>query len=305
MTFQDMLQQVRTTCLEAFEHQELPFEKLVEELRPERDVTRQPLVQALFVLQNTEKNNPKFGKLRIQPVPGELGKAKFDLTLSMRETDKQIQGGFEYNADIFDASTIQQMLSHFQHLLMQVVAAPDQKISEMLLLDEAESHRQLVEWNDTVSGYPREHTLSQLLEAQVEQTPDAIAMVGEEQSLTYEELNGRANQLAHYLQSQGVQVGTSVGFCLDRSVEAVIVMLGIMKAGAYYVPLDPSYPSDRLHFMLIDAGVSVVLTHTNFHEKFPDQWKARYWSWTHSGTRWLSYPRPTSWLLIQKFTSPM
>ena len=188
------------------------------------------------------------------------GVSKFDLSLSMSNRGEEISGRLEYNTDLFDATTIERMLGHFQILLAGIVANPEQRIGELPLLTVSEKHQLLVEWNDTQTEYPKDKCLHQLFEAQAEKTPDAIAVVFEAQQLTYRELNNRANQVAHYLEKLGVGPEVLVGICMERSIEMVVGLLGILKAGGAYVPLDPGYPKERLGFMLADAQVTVLLT---------------------------------------------
>ena len=204
----------------------------------------------------------------------------------MSEKDGTLRGSLNYNTDLFDASTIERMLGHYKTLLEGIVANPEQRISELPLLTEAEKHQLLVEWNDTKRDYPKEKCIHELFETQVEKTPDAIALVFEDQQLTYRELNNRANQLAHYLKKLGVGPEVLVGICVERSVEMVVGLLGILKAGGAYVPLDPDYPKERLAFMLEDAHVSVLLTQKSLlqsdqlatlgSQTFPSQLKLLY-----------------------------
>ncbi|NEO70810.1 amino acid adenylation domain-containing protein, partial [Moorena sp. SIO3H5] len=195
--------------------------------------------------------------------------AKFDLTLSMMETDMGLVGRWEYNTDLFDGSTIARMATHFQNLLSAIVDNPQQVVSELPLLSAEERHQLLVEWNDTASDYPTDKCIHQLFSEQVEKTPDAIAVVFEQQQLTYHQLNQRANQLAHHLLSMGVGPEVLVGICVERSIQMVVGLLGILKAGGAYVPLDPNYPRERLSYMLADAGVEVLLTQQSLLESLP------------------------------------
>jgi len=264
-TFRELLRRVREVALKAYDHQDLPFEKLVEELHPERNLSHSPLFQVMFVLQNTPKQVLELPGLSLSSLEVESGTAKFDLTLSMTETELGMQGSLEYKTDLFDTSTIQRMLGHFQILLESIAANPDRSISDLPLLTDAEQHQLLIEWNDTKADYP-DQCIHQLFEAQVERTPDAVAVVFGTERLTYHELNRRANQLAHYLRSLGVGPEVLVGICLERSLEMVVGLLGILKAGGAYVPLDPEYPKERLAFMLEDAQVSVLLTQEQLQE---------------------------------------
>ena len=265
-SFRELLGRVRKMALEAYEHQDLPFEKLVEELQPERSLSYSPLFQVMFVLQNapsTELELEGLGVSRLR-VGGET--AKFDLTLSMHETAEGLSGSLQYKTDVFDDATITRMLGHLQRLLEGVVAKPDEGIGYLPILSEAEERQLLIEWNDTRTDYPRDKCIHGLFETQVEKTPDAIALVFEDQQLTYSELNTRANQLARYLQKLGVGPEVLVGICVERSIEMVVGLLGILKAGGGYLPLDVNYPAKRLEFMLADAQVSVLLTQSDQFE---------------------------------------
>jgi amino acid adenylation domain-containing protein len=259
-SFRELLSRVRKVALEAYARQDLPFEYLVDELQLERDLSHAPLFQVMFVFGNTPMSALELPGLTMSLLETDSGTAKFDLTLSMRETEQGLIGDLEYNTDLFDKSTITRMLTHFQTLLEGVVANPDQHLAKLPLLTEAERQQLLVEWNKTQANYPSEVCLHQLFEAQVERTPDAIAVVFEDKQLTYRELNARANQLAHYLRKLGVKPEVLVGICVERSLEMVVGLLGILKAGGAYVPLDPAYPQERLAFILQDAQVSVLLT---------------------------------------------
>jgi amino acid adenylation domain-containing protein len=259
-TFLELLEQVREITLEAYAHQELPFEKLVEELQPQRSLSYSPLFQVMFVLQNAPMGKLELPGLSIAPVEVEDVNAKFDLTLAVTETESGLHCGWEYNTDLFDATTIERMAGHFQILLEGIIANPKQRVAQLPLLSNYERHQLVFEWNNTKAEYPADKCIHELFEQQVEKTPDAIAVVFENQQLTYRELNTRANQLAHYLQSLGVQPDMLVGICVERSLEMSVGLLGILKAGGAYVPLDPTYPLERLSFMLSDSQVSVLLT---------------------------------------------
>ncbi|OBQ35366.1 MAG: non-ribosomal peptide synthetase, partial [Anabaena sp. MDT14b] len=259
-SFESLLAQVRETTLQAYEHQDVPFEQVVEALQPQRSLSHSPLFQVMFVLQNVPMTEFELPGVTLTQLDGDSTIAKFDLTLSMSETDRGLVGEWEYNTDLFDGSTIERMTAHFQNLLSAIVANPAVTVGELALLSAAERHQLLVEWNDTTAEYPIDKCIHQLFEAQVEKTPDAVAVVFEDQQLTYRELNQRANQLAHYLQTLGVRPEVLVGICVERSLEMVVGLLGILKAGGAYVPLDPEYPRERLDYMLADAGVEVLLT---------------------------------------------
>jgi amino acid adenylation domain-containing protein len=269
-TFRELLGRVRETALGAYAHQELPFERLVEELHAERNLSRTPLFQVMFVLQNVPIKSLELPELTASLLNVDNETAKFDLTVSLGEREDGISGEFEYNTDLFEATTIARMLGHWQTLLAGVVANPERRLSELPLLTEAERLQVLVEWNDTATDYPRDRCIHQLFEAQAEQTPDTVAVVCEGAQLTYGELNRRANQLAHYLRKHGVEPETLVGICIERSVEMIIGVLGILKAGGAYVPLDPLYPKERLAFILTDTQAPVLLTQRHLLPRLPD-----------------------------------
>jgi amino acid adenylation domain-containing protein/thioester reductase-like protein len=260
-TFLELLGQVCQVALEAYDHQDLPFERLIEALQPERSMSLTPLFQVMFVLQNAPTLGIKMPGLSVSPIALETGTAKFDLTLSITDSGQELTGAIEYNVDLFEADTIARMAGHFQTLLAAILENPEQDILSLPLLTEGERRQVLVEWNDTRVDYPRtaHGCLHELFEAQVERTPHATAVIFEDQRLTYRELNRRANQLARHLQALGVGPDVTVGVCMERSLEMVIGLYAILKAGGAYLPLEPSYPRDRLIFMLEDAQVPVVL----------------------------------------------
>ncbi|MGH7824390.1 MAG: non-ribosomal peptide synthetase [Candidatus Binatia bacterium] len=265
-SFRELLGRVRQVATEAYAHQDLPFEQLVDELHPERDMSRNPLFQVMFVLQNPLKL--EFPGLSVRRLKLDRGATPFDLILSMEDAEGGLGGWFEYNTDLFDAGTIARAAGHLQALLKGVVENPEQQISDLPLLTDPE-RRQLTEWNSTQAHYPQDLCLHQLFEAQVERTPDSVAVIFEDERLTYQELNHRANQLAHHLRKLGVEPDVLVGICMERSLEMVVGLLGILKAGAAYVPLDPEYPRERLAFMLEDSRAPVLLTQTRLMANLP------------------------------------
>ena len=267
--FRKLLARVRQVALDAYDHQDIPFEKLVEELHPERNPSISPLFQVMFVFQNNANRPLEFKDLSVEPIRTDSQVAKFDLSLTLSEREGKLRASLNYNTDLFDASTIERLVGHFQTLLEGIIANPDQPISQLPLLTGREKHQLLVEWNDTKTDFPKDKCIHQLFEEQVEKTPDAIAVVFENQQLTYRELNQRANQLAHFLQKLGVGPEVLVGICLERSLDMIVALLAILKAGAAYVPLDPSYPKDRLEFMLQDANASILLTQKSLAELLP------------------------------------
>ncbi|MFN6153015.1 MAG: amino acid adenylation domain-containing protein [Dolichospermum sp.] len=267
-TFREFHEQVRQTTLSAYAHQDLPFEMLVEKLQLDRDLSRNPLVQVLFSLQNTPQSSSNLSGLIIENMPLPLDvRARFDLEVNYWEIPGGLEGVWCYNSDLFDATTITRIGEHFQTLLQAIVANQEMRISELPLLSPAQRHQLLVEWNDTQVDYPHDLCIHELFEQQVERNPDAVAVAFEEQQLTYDELNCRANQLAHCLRSLGVGADVLVGICVERSLLMIVGLLGILKAGGAYVPLDPDYPQERLSFMLADTQIKVLLTQQNLVEK--------------------------------------
>ncbi|MBP0040318.1 MAG: amino acid adenylation domain-containing protein [Roseofilum sp. SID1] len=269
ITFEQLLAQVREVTLEAYTHQNVPFEQVVDALQPERNLSHSPLFQVMFVLQNAGALSCDLPGVSFERLSSQIATSRFDLTLSMEETDKGILGYWEYATDLFDAATIARMTGHLQVLLEAIAANPQQKIAELPLLTEPERHQLLVEWNNTATDYPRDKCIHQLFEEQAERTPDAIAIVFAEEQLTYQELNQKANQLARYLQRLGVQPEALVGICIERSLELIVGILGILKAGGAYVPLDPAYPQERLEYMFNDSEVSVLLTQQQLLAQLP------------------------------------
>ncbi len=270
-TFKDLLNRVRQTALDAYAHQDMPFEELVEALHPERSLSHTPFFQTVFVLNRPVKNVELRG-LQIRPLEIERESAKFDLTLLLEEIEENgLKGHFEYNVALFDASTIERMTTHFQILLKGIVANPEQRIAELPLLSATERRQVLEEWNHRQQTYPPSVCLHQRFEAQAAHNPDSIALIDEDQHVTYQELNRRANQLANCLRESGVQSDMLVGLCVERSLEMIVAILGILKAGGAYLPLDLAYPKERLAFMLKDAGVSVLVTQQHLVTGLPEQ----------------------------------
>jgi amino acid adenylation domain-containing protein len=258
-SFQALLERVREVTLGAYDHQDLPYEKLLEELRPPRDLSCNPLFQVMFVLHNTPSQAPELAHLTLSALDIDTGTARFDVTLDLWETSEGLHGWFEYNTDLFNVVTIDRMGGHFRTLLEGIIANPAQRLSTLPLLT-MDERNQLVAWNTTGMDYPQDQCIHQMFEAQAAQTPDAVAVICANEHLTYHELNRRANQVAHHLQALGVGPEMLVGLYMERSLEIIVALLGILKAGAAYMPLDPTYPSERLAFMLEDAQVPVVVT---------------------------------------------
>src|SRR5258708_5949342 len=223
-------------------------------------MSHHPLFQVMFVLQNEPIVAFDLPGLHMQLAEIENETAKFDLTLTLKDTGQELIGTWEYSTDLFEPVTISRMAGHFQTLLEGIAVNPEQLISDLPLLTIAERQQLLVDWNATQTTYPKDQCIHQLFEEQVERTPEAVAVVFENQQLTYRQLNRRANQLAHHLQRLGVGPDELVGLCVERSLDMVVGLLGILKAGGAYVPLDPGFPAERLSFMLEDAQASVLVT---------------------------------------------
>ena len=266
-SFIEFLGRSRKTALDAYAHQELPFERLVEDLEPVREVGCNPLFQVTFALQNTPAQVLRLRGLEVERVHLDEQLAKFDLSLFLVESNGQLEGSITYATDLFDAVFISGMARHYQTLLASVSRAADAPVWQLPILTTDERDRLLVDWNGTQVDYPRDMLLHRLFESQAQRTPDAIAVQCPLQTLSYRELDGQANRLAHYLKTLGVGRETLVGICMERTASMVVAMLAILKACGAYVPLDPDYPADRLRFMLDDTRVRVVLTQSRSKAK--------------------------------------
>ncbi|NMO18679.1 amino acid adenylation domain-containing protein [Pyxidicoccus fallax] len=262
LSFRELLAQVKATTLAAYEQQDVPFERLVEELRPKRSLSYSPLFQVMFVLQNTPGTEQKLPGLDVEVLRPDVKTTQFDLTLALAESPGGFSGILTYNTDLFDAATAERMVGHYLTLLSEAVRAPDTQVRALSLLSPEESLRMLETGRGPAVATPEDwrQCLHRRFAAQAARTPDATALVCGEQRLSYAELDARANRLAWYLRGQGVGPEVRVGVCAERSPELVVALLGILKAGGAYVPLDPGYPADRLAFMLEDAGLALVLT---------------------------------------------
>ncbi|HEV7516669.1 MAG TPA: amino acid adenylation domain-containing protein, partial [Thermoanaerobaculia bacterium] len=261
-SFGTLLHRVRQVALEAYAHQDLPFEKLVEELHPARILRRHPLFQVMFGFETLEPRTLAMDGLIVSPVAAgglDTGTSKFDLTVSVFAQGGALSGLFEYNAELLDATTVERMLGHFQSLLRSAVAYPEEPLFDLPLLGEAERQQLQEEWNATGSTYPADASLQDLFAAHVRRAPDATALTSADVYLSYGELDCRAHRLGHRLRGLGVGPEDPVGLCLERSCGLIVGMLGILKAGGAYVPLDPSYPAERLAFMLADTGLQVLV----------------------------------------------
>jgi len=268
-SFSELLARVRQKAIDAYDRQDVPFEQVVEALQPSRSLSYSPLFQVMFALQNAPMGELELPGLTLKPLVQDSLTAKFDLTISMWETDAGLAGTWEYNSDLFDRETIARTIGHFQTLLAGIVANPDWPIGELPLLT-AEENQLFESWNNTKTNYPADKSIGELFERQVEKTPDAIAVTYAQEQLTYKQLNCRANQLGDYLQARGVGPEVLVGLCVDRSLDAIVAMLGIIKAGGAYVPIDPDYPQDRIAYILSDARVPVLITQSTRRANLPE-----------------------------------
>lgn len=269
-TFRDLLARVKETALGGYANQDLPFETLVRELQPDRTLGQNPIFQVMFVLQNEPIPPLEFGGLKVSHVQVENVTTNFDLTLDIVERDDQYLIKFECNADLFEPETITRMMGHLEMLIAGIIDNPAQRISELAMLTPDERRQLLVEWADTKTEYPADKCVHELFEERVSRTPDAIAVVFEGEQLTYGELNRRANRLANYLRILGVGADTLVGVYMERSAQLVMALLGIIKAGGAYLPLDLSYPKERMAFMLADAHAPLLLTERKLLSGLPE-----------------------------------
>jgi len=285
-TFIAFLEQTRQTVLTAFEHQDYPFDTLVDQLQPVRDYSRSPLFQVMFVFQRAYKFNEQgltpfalditgaqmeLAGLQLESLALGHRVAQFDLTLTMGEADGGLVASFEYNTDLYEADTIARMTTHLQALLESIATDPHQRLAELPLLSEAERQQLLVAWNGAQVDQPHETTIQALFGAQAARTPEAIAVISGDGQLTYRELDWRANQLAAYLRGQGVGPEVLVGICMERSLEMIVGILGVLKAGGAYIPLDPVYPQERLAFVLAETWAPVLLTQAYLQASFPQR----------------------------------
>ncbi|HEY0605397.1 MAG TPA: amino acid adenylation domain-containing protein [Herpetosiphonaceae bacterium] len=285
LAFDALLAQMRETVLGAFAHGDYPLSLIVEAAQPERDPSRQPLFQVVFALQAAQAQPERslaafafgrpgaqiqLGDLRLESIALEQQIAQFDLSVMLAESDGGLVGSWEYNLDLFDAATIERMARHFQTLLASIVARPSAAIDRLPLLTSAEAQQIVIDWNRSAAEYPPEATIHGLIEAHSERTPEAVAVVFEQQMLSYAELNARANQLAHYLRTQGIGPESLVALCVERSPEMIVGIIGILKAGAAYVPLDPTYPAERLQYMLSHSRAAMILTQEHLVAQLPE-----------------------------------
>ena len=268
LTFRDLVRQVRACALEAYAHQDVPFEKLVEELAPERSIDITPLFQVMFTFQNIPKQIFEISGLEMKELEFETGIAKFDLSVEMYE-DHEFHCRFEYNTDLFEKQTILRKLGHFRNLVSCVLENPDQPLAQISLMNVSEREQIVVEWNDTAAENPRVLPIHTVFELQATSIPKSTALRVQGTELSYQNLNEEANRLAHYLIKKGVGPGMLVGVCVERCPEMVVALLAVLKTGAAYVPLDPSYPEERLSFMIEDARLGCVVTRNGIQKRLP------------------------------------
>ncbi|WP_163871146.1 condensation domain-containing protein, partial [Myxococcus eversor] len=267
-SFRELLSQVRTSTLAAYEHQDVPFEKLVEELQPQRDLSRSPLFQVTLTLQNAPEEELELPGLTLSGMAASIETSKYDFSLLLEEGANGFTGILNYNTDLFDAATMERLAQHYAVLLGGLTASPDVQLASVAMLTPDEK-QVLPSWTGITSAYPRDASIHSLFAQQAARSPDAVAVVSGEESLSYAQLDSRSNQLAHYLRSLGVLPGSRVAVRLDRSADLIIALLAILKAGAAYVPLDKAWPSERLAFVLRESAAGVVLSHSDVVDDLP------------------------------------
>ncbi len=268
-TFTELLDRIRKNSLDAQNNQDLPFERLVEELKLERELNRTPLFQAMLVYQNAPMDVLNVSDLHFKVADAKMNSAKFDLTLTVSRSENQLHCSLNYSTDLFDESTIVRMANHLQNLLAGIVRQPEARVLELPMLSASERQQILVESSNTHAGYPKHLCIHQLFEEQVKKTPDAVAAVFEDKILSYRDLNCQANRVAHYLLALGVCPDERVAICVERGLDMIVGLLGILKAGGAYVPLDPDYPAERLAYMLSDSAPVALLTQSALQSNLP------------------------------------
>ncbi|MEO8191184.1 MAG: amino acid adenylation domain-containing protein [Acidobacteriota bacterium] len=268
-TFRELLQRVREVSLAAYAHQDLPFERLVEELKPERSLGHSPIFQVMFAMQNASREKREIPGLELAGFPVSRPVSHFDLSLDVTERDDELVCSFSYNTDLFEGATVARLAALFRSLLEGVAADAEERVWRVRLLSDVERRQITEDWNRTDTLFPRHKVLHQILEDQAARTPDAVAVIAGRERISYRDLDERANRLARYLRRAGVGRDSHVGLCMERSIEVVVAMLGILKAGGAYVPLDPSYPADRLAFMIEDCGAATILTDERLSGSLP------------------------------------
>ena len=259
-TFRELLDQVQRICLDAYVNQDLPFEQLVVHLQPERSVSRTPVFQVMFVLQNAHDRKITLPGLEVACEEISTDTSKLDLTLFMEEFGDQLIATAEYNTDLFKTDTIHRLLGYYQRLLEEIVSNPDSHLRDLVLLTDCEPKPVVEDLRQAARDYPQDKCVHQLFDEQAAKAPDAVAVIYQTEQLTYRQLNERANQLGHYPRKQGVKPDTFVGVCLERCPEMIVAIMAILKAGGAYVPLDPGDPKERLALMIDETNANVILT---------------------------------------------
>jgi non-ribosomal peptide synthetase component F/acyl carrier protein len=276
-SFVDLLQKVKTNTLKAFENQEVPFEKVVDAVVKERDMSRSPLFQVMFILQNTpDADEINMHDISISREETINETAKFELTFSFTETPEGIDGSVEYNTDLYRQETVSGMIGHFKELIKSIIKTPEQSIGDLPMMTFEEENKILKEFNENLISFPKDKTLVDKFEEQAAKAPDNVALIFEDQNISYKELNERSNQLARYLQSKGVKAETLVPICIERSIEMLVGIFGILKAGGAYVPIDPDYPEERKKFMLEDTNAKIIVSNQQNISKLPDSGKINF-----------------------------
>ncbi|HEV2799874.1 MAG TPA: amino acid adenylation domain-containing protein, partial [Pyrinomonadaceae bacterium] len=270
-TFSELLRRVSATALAAYSHQELPFEKLVEELDPERDLTRNSLFQVAFAFENVPLPSFQLADLEVDSIGVETNTSKFDLMLTLSESGGRLVGGLEYRTDLFARETVERMSLHLSNIFQSVTEDAGQNLSSVGMLSAAEVRQLTCAWNDTATRYPKDSCIHELFEQQAAHAPEATALQFGVESISYGELNRRANQLAAYLRRRGVGAESRVGVCLERGAELIVAVLGVLKAGGAYVPFDADLPQERIAYMLNDACVSLVVSESHLAEALPEE----------------------------------
>ena len=269
--YRHYLDQLKETCLEAFDNQDTPFERIVEMLNPVRDLSRSPVFQALFSYQDIRNRESVFAGMPVEQINVDRPSAQTDIDLWVRLSNEGITGGIDYNPDLFKHESMARMIEYYKAILMRIAEKPDAKINELIQLPKDEYQLQVCTWNETEMDYPSNKCVHQLFEAQASKSGNKVAVVFDDKSITYAELDNRANHLARFLTQQGLQSGNLAGIYMDRSIDMVIALLGILKAGAGYVPLDPEYPTERIQYMVEDAGIRLLLTQSHLQHFFDSQ----------------------------------
>ncbi len=262
-SFTHFLKQIKTTTLEAYDNEDIPFEKIVEILEPERNLSYSPVFQVMMAMQNNTKDNHDIGNLSLEKIHLPSCTAKFELTLNITETKHGLSGEFEYNTDLFNSETINKMIGHFIQLTNEVVKNPDSLICDLEILTNFEKHKILIDWNSTRKMYPKKKCIHQLFAEQVIKTPDKIALIYKDHRMTFKELDNKSNKISHFLRKKGLIPGQFVGVCINRTPNMVSCILGVLKAGGAYIPIDPSNPSERITYMLESSNCHILLTQNN------------------------------------------